>query len=278
MQIFKTQKKLSKHLNQIRKKNTIGFVPTMGALHSGHLSLIKASKKECDVTVCSVFINPTQFNSKKDFQKYPSNEEDDIKKLKKINCNILYIPETKDLYKKNEKTKLFDFGELTRIMEAKHREGHFNGVGTIVEKLLTIIKPQKAFFGKKDLQQLCFVKKLIKKLNISTEIIAGETIREKNGLAKSSRNILLSKKQRNEAEIIYSCLKFCKKNQELGITKLKKYTAEQINNYNEMKLEYIEFVNLDSFKKINQLEKKKINAICIAVYINNIRLIDNIIL
>ncbi len=278
MQIFKTQKQLTRYLKEIRKNKTIGFIPTMGALHSGHISLIHLSKKKCDITVCSIFINPTQFNNSKDFQKYPKNHTQDIPLLQKNECDILYIPDVKDLYIKSEQTKKFDFGELTKAMEAEYRPGHFNGVGTIVEKLLNIINPHKAFFGQKDLQQLYFVKALANTLSIKVDIIACKTIREKNGLAKSSRNTLLSENQKYKAGIIYQCLNFCKKNQQLGVSALKKHTIQKINSIKDIKIEYIEFINLENFKKITVLDEKNENAICIAAYLNEVRLIDNIIL
>ena len=185
MKIFKTKSKLLKYLNNNRKEKSVGFIPTMGALHSGHLKLIETSKKKCTLTICSIFINPTQFNNSDDFHSYPNTLKLDLEKLKHLNCDIVYIPTVDDLYAKGESAKKFDFGSLTREMEGKYRPGHFNGVATIVEKFFTIINPTKAFFGEKDLQQLQIVKALVKKMNVQIEIIPISTIREKNGLAKS---------------------------------------------------------------------------------------------
>ena len=175
---FFDKKSLTKYLTTIRKNKSIGFVPTMGALHEGHIALIKNSKQESDITVCSIFINPTQFNNNTDFINYPKNTDKDLSLLKKNNCDIVYIPKVEDLYIKSEEPKTYDFNGLETVMEGKHRPGHFNGVATIVEKLFNIIKPEKAFFGEKDLQQLQIVKKLVKKIKGNTIIKSIPTVRE----------------------------------------------------------------------------------------------------
>ena len=193
MKIFNNQKELKTFLANIETSLSTGFVPTMGALHGGHLKLISESKKECDITICSIFINPTQFNSNTDLENYPKTIGDDLEQLEKTHCDIVYIPKTNDLYAKNEKAKEFDFGTLSNTMEGKFRKGHFNGMATVVEKFFNIIKPTKAFFGNKDLQQLQIVKALVKQMDSDITIIGVPTIREKSGLAKSSRNIRLSK-------------------------------------------------------------------------------------
>ena len=154
MQIFTTKNKIVHYLKKLEKKQIIGFAPTMGALHEGHTSLIKESNKECDVTICSIFINPTQFNSSKDLANYPNTLNKDLELLKKVNCDIVYAPKVSDLYKKDEGAKNYSFGNMANLMEGIHRPGHFNGMATIVEKFFKIIKPSKAFFGEKDIQQL----------------------------------------------------------------------------------------------------------------------------
>ena len=278
MKVFKTKSKLIDYLNNNRNEKSVAFVPTMGALHSGHLKLIEESKKKCAITICSIFINPTQFNQSEDFHRYPNTLNLDLEKLQRLNCNIVYIPTVDDLYAKGEGAKKFDFGSLTREMEGKSRPGHFNGVATIVEKFFTIINPTKAFFGQKDLQQLQIVKALVKKMNAQIEIISISTIREKNGLAKSSRNKLLSLKEKKKAALIYTCLNYCMKNKKAGISELKTYIKNQFKKQKDLKLQYIEFINLKNMLPIQTWKEKNQNAICIAASINGIRLIDNIIL
>lgn len=278
MKVLKTKSAVLACLKNYKQKKSIGFVPTMGSLHEGHLKLIKASKSECKVTICSVFVNPMQFNNDNDFMRYPRNLEIDLEKLRKSGCDIVYTPDTYDLYSKNEKVKEFDFGTLAINMEGKFRPGHFNGMATVVAKFFEIIMPTKAFFGQKDLQQLQITKLLVKQMNAPIEIIGIPTVREKNGLAKSSRNNLLNENAKNEASFIYDSLVYCRNNKEKGIHELKLHIENQFKKHINFELEYIEIVSLDSMAPIKKWEAKNENAICIAVYINGIRLIDNIIL
>lgn len=276
MKVFNFKRELLEYLRQFRQNKTIGFVPTMGALHSGHLKLIKAARKECSITICSIFVNPTQFNNPNDFSNYPKTLNTDLEKLEKLNCDIVYTPNVNDLYKKGEKVKEFNFGAMTSVMEGKFRIGHFNGMATVVEKFFKIIKPTKAFFGQKDLQQLQIVKTLVKQMNVAIEIISIPTAREKNGLAKSSRNKLLSDYEKNKSSLIYKCLKYCAHNKEKEIAELKIFIKTQFKKETDITLEYVEFVNLNTMLPIKKWEKE--NAICIAAYLNSVRLIDNIIL
>ena len=193
MIILKEQKELKIYLAKLNS-NSIGFVPTMGALHQGHMSLIKKSNKSCNITICSIYVNPTQFNNTDDLLKYPRTMKDDIKILQENKCDILYCPEDNDLYKVNEKRIEYRFSGIELYLEGKYRPGHFNGVATIVEKLLNIINPQKIFLGEKDLQQLMIIKNLVMQKNILTEVIGCPTIREENGLAKRHSNIVLLEK------------------------------------------------------------------------------------
>ena len=277
MKVFKTKTKLKVFLRSLIPEKSIGFVPTMEALHEGHLELITASN-ECEITICSIFINPTQFNNDSDFLNYPKTIEKDLKKLKELNCDIVYTPSIKDLYNDKEKAKKFNFGTLVKNMEGKFRVGHFNGMATVVEKFFKIIKPNKAYFGQKDLQQLQIVKELVKQMNLYIEVKSISTVREKNGLAKSSRNKLLSKEQKNNAALIYYCLNYCLKNKTKGIKKLKSYIQTKFKQQKNLKLEYVEFVNLQSMLPIKKWQNEKENAVCIAAYIDDVRLIDNIIL
>ncbi len=277
MQIFKCKDKLSHTLKEISESKTIGFVPTMGAIHDGHLKLITSSNSECDITVCSIFVNPTQFNNNDDYKKYPITIDEDLKKLSKNNCTIVFIPTANNIYENNIKSKRFDFGNISNVLEGKFRPGHFDGMATIVEKLFDIVKPTKAYFGEKDIQQLQIVKLLATKMKTNIKIVGVPTVRESNGLAKSSRNKLLSEEEKNQAKYIYKCLKYCEKNKNLSFSTLKQHTTKKLKTYN-IKLEYLELVNLEDMKFIKKLGPKNSNAICIAAYLNNVRLIDNIIL
>jgi pantoate--beta-alanine ligase len=276
MQIFKTKSDLSSYLSSLAD-SLIGFVPTMGALHNGHLELLRQAKKQCSVVVCSIFVNPTQFSNKEDFNSYPNTLSDDITKLEKINCDVLYVPDVSDLYTIDEKTKHFNLNGLDNVMEGKFRKGHFDGVATIIEKFFNVIRPHKAYFGQKDLQQILVVESLTKQLNLSIEIVSVPTIREENGLAMSSRNKLLSPKQIETASMLYKSLKFCKTNKdEFSITDLKTRIKTQFSEQLEVDLEYLEFVDANNLQNISFFQENN-NAICIAAYLGGVRLIDNII-
>ena len=278
MIIFKEQEELKKHLAKLNN-SLIGFVPTMGALHQGHISLIKKSNNTCNTTICSIYVNPTQFNNTDDFLNYPKTIKDDIKILQDNNCDILYCPENTDLYKANEKPGEYNFNGIELYLEGKYRPGHFDGVATIVEKLLNIINPQKIFFGEKDLQQLMIIKTLVKQKNILTEVVGCPTIREENGLAKSSRNQHLSKIDREHCGVIYKQLiNFKHLFNEMDLSELKKQIIINITSRNKIKIEYLELVNLDTFEPDETPSKKVKYAVCIAVSISGVRLIDNIIL
>ena len=278
MIIFKEQKELKKHLTKLNN-SLIGFVPTMGALHQGHISLIKESNKTCNITICSIYVNPTQFNNTDDLLNYPKTIKDDIKILQESGCDILYCPENTDLYVANEKANKYRFNGVELYLEGEHRPGHFDGVATIVEKLLNIINPQKIFFGEKDLQQLMIIKTLVKQKNILTEVVGCPTIREENGLAKSSRNQHLSKIDREYCGIIYKqLLNFKNLFKKIDLSELKNQIITNITNDNKIKIEYLELVNIDTFEP-DEITRKNVNyAVCIAVSVSGIRLIDNIIL
>ena len=277
MLIFKTKSDLSSYLSSLTD-SLIGFVPTMGALHNGHLALLRQAKKQSSVVVCSIFVNPTQFDSKEDFNRYPDTLSDDITKLGKINCDVLYVPAVADLYAINEKAKHFNFNGLDNVMEAKFRKGHFDGVATIIEKFFNIIKPHKTYFGQKDLQQLLVVKSLTKQLNLPIEIVSVPTIREENGLAMSSRNKLLNAKQKLVASMLYESLAFCKANKDtLKIRELKTHLEKQFSEQLGVDLEYLEFVDANNLHPITVFKENDNNAVCIGAYVGGVRLIDNII-
>ncbi len=257
---------------------SIGFVPTMGALHEGHLSLFREAKKENDIVVCSIFINPLQFNNKNDLVRYPRVIESDTDKLKSVDCDVLFHPSAEEMYP-DPVHESFDFGDLDKVMEGKHRPGHFNGVAIVVKKLFEIIEPKRAYFGLKDYQQLLIVHKLTKDYHIPVEIIPCPIIREESGLAMSSRNELLSKSERKQAAIIHKTLKMVKI--QLGfstVSEIKEFVESSIAKYRNMKLEYFEIVDMYSLKPIKVWVESKNVIACIAVYVGEVRLIDNMIL
>tara|TARA_B110000908_G_scaffold166789_1_gene218517 strand:- start:465 stop:1301 length:837 start_codon:yes stop_codon:yes gene_type:complete len=278
MYIFTSRIDLQKYLATFSGEKTVGFVATMGALHNGHLHLISEANRQCDISICSIFVNPTQFNNPEDLANYPNTLKDDLEKLKEFSCDIVYTPTVDDLYEKGEKAKAFDFGSLASIMEGEFRPGHFNGMATIVEKFFNIINPTIAYFGQKDLQQLQIVKALAEQTKSNIKIIGIPTIREESGLAKSSRNKLLSSSAKQQATLINSCLQYCATNHQLEIKTLEKHIQQQFSKNTNFNLEYVEFVSLQTLLPIKKWEIKNQNAICISAYIEGVRLIDNIIL
>ncbi len=278
LRIFKHQSDLKRFLDSIGNETAIGFVPTMGALHEGHISLITQSKLETDITICSIFVNPTQFNNLSDLENYPRNLDKDLELLNKYECDLVYIPEINDIYSENETSKVFEFNGLDQYMEGSSRTGHFDGVATIVEKLFRIILPNKAYFGQKDLQQLQIIKFITKNLSIPVKIVSVSTKRESSGLAMSSRNELLKPEEKINAALIYKTLLNVKN---LSKTKDINYIYNEIEKtYNRNKLidlDYFNIVSLETMKPISKIGEEGTNAACIAVYISSIRLIDNII-
>jgi len=271
--ISELKKIIEKEKNENKK---IGFVPTMGALHPGHLSLIKCSSYDNEVTIVSIFVNPTQFNNKEDLKKYPRNEIMDIEILMDTKCSVVFIPEIEEMYPEKD-IRVFDFKGLDKVMEGKYREGHFNGVAQIVSKLFEIVRPDIAYFGKKDFQQVAIIHYLnehyLKNLNI--EIKACDIIRENDGLAMSSRNALLSKEERMAASQISKIMnQYLNLYKEFSVLQLKEKIIKNINEIPELQTEYFEIVNNTTLKSVNQITTGQTTA-CIAVYAGNIRLIDN---
>ncbi len=279
MLVFNTKSELTTFIeSQTGKFKSVGFVPTMGALHSGHLSLILNSTQNNDITIVSIFVNPTQFNNSDDLKKYPRTLDIDIEKIKKTNDKvIIYAPTVEDIYDKSVESTSFNFDGIENQMEGKHRPGHFNGVGTIVKKLFEIVKPTNAYFGEKDFQQLQIVKKMVAKENLPVKIIGCEILREPNGLAMSSRNERLSKETREKAAFIFNFLKetkvlFQKKSaQEVSFLAEKKFK----NNPN-FELEYFEICDEEKLLPCLRKNKLKKYRAFIAIYVEGIRLIDNI--
>ncbi len=270
---------LKEYLKTINNKSEfVGFVPTMGALHSGHLSLLEMARKECSLSVVSIFVNPLQFNDKKDLEKYPRTIERDSEMLEKAHCDILFTPTVTEIYPLQtiENIKI-DLGFLDKTMEGAHRPGHFHGVCTVVKRLFDIIQPTKAYFGEKDFQQLSVIKHMVKELNIPIDIVSCPTMRESNGLAMSSRNMLLTPEEKNNASLIYKTLMEGKeKIQFEELKKVKQWTEDTINSNPFLQLEYFEVVNATTLRSVEVIEKEKKLRACIAVKVGSIRLIDNI--
>lgn len=279
MLIFNTRPELSKHLKKaVNQGQTIGFVPTMGALHAGHISLIKQSRKETDLTVCSIFVNPTQFNDPKDFEKYPLTLDADLQKLSKAGCQVVFVPTVAEMYPQGlANKKAVDFGFLAETLEGEHRPGHFNGMAQIVEKLLRIVRPHKLFMGQKDYQQQLIVAQLIKKRNLKTKLITCPTLREKDGLAMSSRNVRLDKKARKLAVEISKTLKKAKseiRNQKSETVQQK--AVERLKSFKQIEVEYFEIRNASTLKP--PIRKSEKLVALTAVKIGGVRLIDNMLL
>jgi pantoate--beta-alanine ligase len=277
MLIFKKISQLQGYLTQIRARGkNVGFVPTMGALHNGHLSLVEASKKRCDYTICSIFVNPTQFNDKSDLERYPRMPEQDTKLLENVYCDALFMPDVAEVYKDNE-TAHFDFGYLDKILEGEHRPGHFTGVAQIVKRLFEIVKPDVAFFGEKDYQQAMIVKALVKQMNSPIQIVTCPTTREFDGLAMSSRNTLLKGQDRAAAGLIPKIMQKAKEiTLSSGINEAKDYVNKEVTSNKLMKLDYYEICEAESLKILSELKPNTKAVSLIALYVGQIRLIDNL--
>lgn len=280
MEIFTKKHPLKVFLSKLKAQNkSIGFVPTMGALHKGHISLIKKAKKKNEIVVVSIFVNPTQFDNPEDLEKYPKTLDNDIALLEKANCNVIFNPSVNEIYDNNVSSKDFDFDGLEHQMEGKFRKGHFNGVGTIVKTLFEIVEPDKAYFGQKDFQQLQIIKNMVKKHQIDVKIKGCPIFRENDGLAMSSRNTRLTETEREAAPFIYKTLKKVKK-------KFKSEKLENINNWviNQFKnnpvlaLEYFTIAEEKTLKTADSKEIDKKYRAFIAVFAGKIRLIDNVAL
>ena len=262
----------------IYNKSTIGFVPTMGALHSGHLSLIQLSLLNNTVTVVSIFVNPTQFNNPEDLIKYPRTLPSDIEKIKTLSDNIVvYAPEIIDVYEGETNSNHFNYDGLELVMEGKHRKGHFDGVGTVVKKLFEIVNPTNAYFGEKDYQQLAIVKKMVTKLRIPVNVFGCPIVRESNGLAMSSRNERLSESERDNAANIFKILGKAKILFQTKSSKMvNQFVTKSFLNHKDIVLEYFEIADENSLLPCLRKNKSKNYRAFVAVFINNIRLIDNI--
>lgn len=266
-------------LNHLQNKQQIGLVPTMGALHEGHLDLVRASKRQADLTVVSIFVNPTQFNNPEDFAKYPSTLDADLEKLDREGVDYVFVPEVSEMYPRPTELK-FDFGDLERVLEGKFRPGHFNGVGVVVSKLFHIIKPQVAFFGQKDLQQVAIVRRLVSDLSIDLKLEIVPTRREPNGLAMSSRNARLNPEEKEKALILYRSLIHAKSRLEQGDSwnDIQQAVVQVFREEPSAELEYFELVDPETFQVYSEFDKTQKTSICVASYLGAIRLIDNLVI
>ncbi|HEX8563799.1 MAG TPA: pantoate--beta-alanine ligase [Flavobacterium sp.] len=279
MLIFNRQAALSQHLASVSGPgSTIGFVPTMGALHEGHLSLLKESVAGNIITVISIFVNPTQFNNPEDLERYPRTPEADIEKIAAVSSSIIvFTPSVDDIYEGRTVSQHFDFGGLENQMEGKFRPGHFDGVGTIVKRLFEIVKPTNAYFGEKDFQQLQIVRKMTEISSLPVNIIGCPIFRESNGLAMSSRNERLTPGERKSAGIIYETLKTAKvKYGTESAAQVRKYVDGVFQNVPGFELEYFEIAEEETLLPSNEKHNNKKYRAFIAVFVNNIRLIDTI--
>jgi pantoate--beta-alanine ligase len=279
MKIVKTKRELVGILKEYRDRGlSIGFVPTMGALHAGHLSLIGYSKKATAITVCSIFVNPTQFNDKIDLEKYPRMPEKDISMLKKVGCDVLFMPETKDEVYPENYAKTFHFGHLDTILEGAHRPGHFNGVAQVVSLLFEIVGPDKAFFGLKDYQQVMIIKELVGQLQLKVEVVACPILREEDGLAMSSRNMLLTKEERMAATLIPRLLEEAKRLKEQGrtVTQIKAMVSSELSKNSIYKLDYFSICKADTLEETLNFESGLNYIALVACFVGKIRLIDNV--
>jgi len=277
MIVYRTKEDLSGHLNSLkREKLSIGLVPTMGALHQGHGSLVEKAKSENDVVVVTIFVNPTQFNDPDDLETYPRTLDSDLEKLQKLEADLIFVPSVKEMYPEAD-DRIFDLDPLDKVMEGKHREGHFNGVAQIVSKLFQLILPHRAYFGQKDFQQLTIVRRLTEILNLDIHIVGCPIVREKDGLAMSSRNQRLSKEERKQASFIYDTLKQArKKKEELSVIELKAWVSDRFLLRPEFGLEYFEIVEDKALKSILSWDERVNKVACIAVQLGSVRLIDNV--
>ena len=274
MQVFKTVKEIQSYLKG-SNSGSVGFVATMGALHIGHISLIDISKKQNKITVCSIFVNPKQFNKQEDLVKYPRNTDSDLEKLAAAGCDVVFIPSVEEMYP-SKVEKEFHFGTLSNVMEARHRPGHFNGVAIVIERLFEIINPTHAYFGEKDFQQLSVIHALVKQLNLPVNIVGCPIIREANGLAMSSRNERLSGNEKKAASEINKTLTYVSQHKnKFSVLELKEYFNKKISKNEFLATEYFEIADGTTLKPINNWNESEYCIAFTSVNIGSVRLIDN---
>lgn len=278
MELFTTAKELRAALYGSGKPARVGFVPTMGALHQGHISLVERAVKENDTVVVSIFVNPTQFNDASDLELYPRTLEADLKLLEATGCHYVFVPSEKEIYPEPD-NRVFDFGNLGRVMEGQFRPGHFNGVAQVVSRLFAIVEPEKAYFGLKDFQQLAIIREMVRQLQLPVEIVPCEIVREPGGLAMSSRNERLSAEARRNASWIFQIL--CRTVNLTGsfsVPELAEWISGEINKNPYLSVEYAEIVDEISLEQVNHWQQPGKKVVCVAVWCEKVRLIDNFII
>ncbi|MFK5879087.1 MAG: pantoate--beta-alanine ligase [Flavobacteriaceae bacterium] len=277
MLVFKSIKNLQDHLSSFSTDKTIGFVPTMGALHKGHLSLIRSASLNNDFVIVSIFVNPTQFDETEDLKKYPRTLAADISLLKEVKCDIVFAPTAAEMYTGKVESSIFNFDGLEHLMEGKYRTGHFNGMGTIVKKLFEIVNPTNAYFGKKDFQQLQIIKKMVTKNQLSVNVIGCEIFREEDGLAMSSRNTMLTSEQRKVVPFIYTTLKGVRgKFKTDCIDDCISWVKSEFEKQPLLELEYFQIADEETLQEAQNKNTTKNYRAFIAIFVGKVRLIDNI--
>ena len=275
MQVFETINALQKELSQLKSKS-IGLVPTMGALHRGHLSLMNQSLKDNDITVVSVFVNPTQFNDKKDLEKYPRTLDKDTELINSLGVDYVFAPTVEEMYPEPD-TRVFNYSPQDEVMEGTYRPGHFNGMCQIVSKLFSIVQPTRAYFGEKDYQQLVIVKRMVEDLKFDIEVVGCPIVREKDGLALSSRNALLSKEERENALLISkTLLESLKLAANYSLKETLSFVKNTIQQNDNLELQYFEIVDANTLLPLEEWEDSSSIIGCITVFCGAVRLIDNI--
>jgi len=279
MEVFTSIKGLRNFLDQqLLQQKTIGLIPTMGALHEGHISLVEASIRQNDITVSSIFVNPAQFNNPEDLLKYPRTLDEDCIMLERAGCTAVFAPSAEEMYPEPPALKIH-FGALESVMEGASRPGHFNGVGIVVSKLFHIVGPHRAYFGQKDLQQVSIIKRLVSDLAFNLELIVCPTIRETDGLAMSSRNRRLNDAERALAPHIYRILDEAKTGLETGkgVAQVIESATSDFNHIRDFKLDYFEVVDVKTLQPVSTIGSAGTNAICVAAFLGPVRLIDNVV-
>ncbi len=278
MEVFKHITPLQEKITDYRNRDmSVGFVPTMGALHAGHISLVTCSKKKNDITVVSIFVNPDQFNDSDDFINYPKSPESDLSMLIHAGCDLVFVPGVEEIYPEPD-SRTFDFGGLDKLMEGKFRPGHFNGVARIVVRLFDIVKPDCAYFGYKDFQQLVIIRHVVSQLKIPVEVVPCPIIREKDGLAMSSRNTRLNVSERKLASKISKVLFDIRDNyhQFASVQAVREYVFQRLSGISQLKVEYFEIVDEKNLQPLTSLKSPVSKVGCIAVWVGKVRLIDNV--
>ncbi len=278
MKIIRTVKELKDAVNALKAEGkSVGLVPTMGALHDGHISLVEQARRDNDAVVVSVFVNPTQFNNPDDLRTYPRTEDADCRRLEAAGVDFAFIPSVEEMYPEPD-TRVFELGDVAAVMEGAMRPGHFNGVAQVVSRLFAMVNPDRAYFGEKDFQQIAVIRRMVGLEKFAIEIVSCPIKRESDGLAMSSRNVRLSARQREVAPNIYRILKESveAKASGLSLEETKRKVIEEINAYPEMEVEYYEIVNADDMQPVRDWNDCRQAVGCITVYLGDVRLIDNI--